>query len=665
MRNIPIVQQYSIHNAIDLAPPWTTPTFSTDYFHVCGDYATGVPENTGFEYPHSGDAYAGYNFFGGPTSAPPNGAEYLEVPLISALEKDSFYLLELFVSLNDDFVQATDEFSILFTDTFFYDPTQTSTPSLIIYADPQLTNEPGNFITNQDGWTPLRWVYQARGGEAYMTMGVFRSPFEINWIQIAPWGGVATYYYIDDVSLEKLPYPLATLGLQDTILCALPFEVTPAASGLHNGYLWNTGDTTQSITVTEPGIYILEAYYQEFLIRDTAVVQYLPPENFDLGPDLHFCPQELPYAFSAPAGLDIYRWNTGDSTAQVQIDAPGWYILEVDYACGTAIDSIFVEVEDWEVLDLGPDTLFCGPIPTDFQLQAPTSYTTYAWNTGATTAQIPVQQPGWYGLTAEHLCSTQSDSILIRQQDILSLQLPTDTMLCEVADLVLTAGPGFDQYIWSTGSTAATIAPVTFGTYSVTATYACGTESQTISIIQAPELLLSLPNQLEVSLGDVVTLQPTVSGGQGLIYQWQPAEGLSCTDCPNPQLLAGGAADVYTLTVLDQFGCEAQAEVRLLIRSHERIFVPNAFSPNGDGINDYLNVFTGPEVKSGLHLQIYDRWGGMVFQSDDLPANHFGKGWDGTARGKPLSSGIYVWQLEAELINGKKIAKSGEVMLVR
>ncbi len=660
-----VLNTQSLHNAIDLAPPWTTPTSSTDYFNVCGDYATGVPENTGFEYAHSGEAYAGYFFFPGPIAVPPNGAEYLEVPLISILEKDSFYLLELFVSLNDDFVQATDEFSILFTDTFFYDPTQISTPSLIIYAEPQLTNEPGNFITNHEGWTPLRWVYQARGGEAYMTMGVFRSPYEINWFQIDGPGRLATYYYIDDVSLEKLAYPLATLGLRDTILCESPFEVTLEASGLHSGYLWSTGDTTQSITVTEPGIYVLEAYYQEFLIRDTAVVQYLPADSIDLGPDLELCPQELPYAFSAPSGLDTYRWNTGDTTAKIQITVPGWLILEVDYECGSAKDSIFVSVEDWQPLDLGPDTLFCGPLPADFQLNAPAGYAHYQWNTGETTSQILVPEPGWYGLTAEHICSTQSDSIFIQQQDVLAVSLPEDTLVCQPDDLLLDAGPGFDQYQWSTGNTTATITPASFGTYAVTASYACGTLVKTIEVQPAPELRVTLPAHQEVNLGEVLTFQPIISGGPVANYQWQPSEGLTCTDCPNPQVQILGSVNHYTLTVTDIYGCEQQAQVSFSINKPKRIFVPNAFSPNRDGINDHLAVFTGPEIEAILSMQVFDRWGGMVFQSEEVQPNQLSNGWDGTARGKVLPSGIYVWQLEAVLIDGRTIRKSGEVLLVR
>lgn len=653
------------NNGITAAVGWSTPTTSTDYFHACGNSTWGIPSNTfGYEYPRTGDAYAGF-ILGAPVTIPDNASEYLEGQLSAPLAQDSFYLVELFVSLADRSAWATDEFGIFFTDTFFYRPEHIwgGLFGMLIPLEPCLSNEPGNFLDQKDGWMPLRWVYRARGGELFFTMGPFRYRSEPNWLR-QQFGSEAAYIYIDDVRIEPLPYQFGQLGLRDTVLCTQPFAVELAASGLHQGYRWSTGDTTASITVTEPGVYALEAYYGEFLVRDTARVRYLPPEAVSLGGDRALCPGELPYVLEAPAGLDAYRWSTGDTTASIAAAEPGLYWVEAEYTCGTVRDTARITAEAPGPFSLGPDTLLCGPEGFELPLSAGAGYESYAWSTGDTAQAIAAAAPGLYWAEGRHRCGAWRDSIRLSWHPLLSLGLPPDTLLCPGALLRLEAAPGFDSYRWGTGAAGASIAIAAPGVYALEAAYPCGQERAEVEVRLAPELQLELPPRLEAALGQAVELRPSLSGAGPFQYAWSPAGGLSCTDCAAPLAQPAGS-QAYRLAVSDANGCQAEAEVEVAVQPRLRLYVPNAFSPNADGANDRLRPYAGPEVKAIRRFELYGRWGGLAYQAENLAPGAPGTGWDGTIGGQPAPAGLYLWRAEAERLDGVVVWLRGEVLLLR
>jgi len=656
----PTTDNIDSHHEVELIIDWTTPTVSSDYFHECGDEFSGVPSNTqfGFQYARTGQAYAGYShltLFGSVT----NAGEYLQATFAQALEKDSFYMVELYVSLRDNVRLATDEFSLLFTDTLLQvEMDSLDDTSRRIFAQPQLNNEPGNYLSSREEWMPLRWVYQANGGEAYMTMGVFRDEAFINYIELEQWGSSSIYFFVDDVRVEKLPANIGDLGLRDTILCEQPFEVELKAPGIHEAYFWSTGDTSLAITVNEPGVYVLEAAYQEFTIRDTAVVQYLPPDSISLGPDTSLCVQDLPFRLPGPYGLPQYQWSNGDTTPYATITQPGWYALEADYACGMASDSVYITVEAVEPFSLGPDTLLCTDTPFSFALQAGTGYDNYLWSTGTTTASIEVVSPGTYWVEATHSCGIEKDTIRLSQEALLSLGLPSDTLVCEGDSVWLSASAGFEQYQWSHGPAAMGAWLSGIGQYSLSASYACGVEYDTVLVATTPLPTLELPEIPVSPLGSQIQL-PGPDGYN--TYEWWPASGLSCTGCPKP-LLIPIAPTTYYLEVQDEYGCHTVDSVEVIVEPRARVYAPTAFSPNGDGYNDRFELYTGPEVAQITTLEVYSRWGGQVYvyePSGGLPA------WDGYVEGEMAPAGLYLWVARLRLLNGQEVDRSGEVLLVR
>ncbi|MEP7321287.1 MAG: gliding motility-associated C-terminal domain-containing protein [Saprospiraceae bacterium] len=113
-------------------------------------------------------------------------------------------------------------------------------------------------------------------------------------------------------------------------------------------------------------------------------------------------------------------------------------------------------------------------------------------------------------------------------------------------------------------------------------------------------------------------------------------------------------------------GCVAKDTIRLLVKEVVKAYIPNIFTPNGDGTNDYFTIL-GDEgnIKTIQLLQVFNRWGGLVFEGRDLLPNDAQSGWDGTVRGKPSEEGTYVYLAKVQLLNDKIKILSGDILLNR
>jgi gliding motility-associated-like protein len=157
-------------------------------------------------------------------------------------------------------------------------------------------------------------------------------------------------------------------------------------------------------------------------------------------------------------------------------------------------------------------------------------------------------------------------------------------------------------------------------------------------------------------------VQIDASSPNQVSYIWSPDYKLSCTQCDMP--MASPEVDTfYNVTAVNQFGCKATDRLRIRVIEDcagKMVFVPNTFTPNGDGQNDILKVF-GPGVESVKQVRIFNRWGQMVFETNDPD----GIGWDGTFNGEELNPGVFVYYMDVECINGERTIKKGDITLLR
>jgi gliding motility-associated-like protein len=121
----------------------------------------------------------------------------------------------------------------------------------------------------------------------------------------------------------------------------------------------------------------------------------------------------------------------------------------------------------------------------------------------------------------------------------------------------------------------------------------------------------------------------------------------------------------YTLTASSADSCTASDSVTVHVLKKRDVFVPNAFSPNGDGINDLLTVFGGREVVSVRQFKVFSRWGALVFVQKDFQPNQVTAGWDGTFKGKELKPDVFAWFAEIEFVDGAVVVYEGDVAMVK
>ncbi len=168
------------------------------------------------------------------------------------------------------------------------------------------------------------------------------------------------------------------------------------------------------------------------------------------------------------------------------------------------------------------------------------------------------------------------------------------------------------------------------------------------------------PDTLLLPLGEGGEVLVTYLNASNVHYAWTPTLGLSCIDCPNPTITVYQRGD-YLVTVSMQNGtstCYGTATVHVDIEEQQPIFIPNSFSPNGDGNNDEFKVY-GQDIKT-LDLKIFNRWGELVFETD----NQF-NGWDGTYKGVLQNPAVYTYTVQVTYLNNKKVQKNGSITILR
>ncbi len=240
---------------------------------------------------------------------------------------------------------------------------------------------------------------------------------------------------------------------------------------------------------------------------------------------------------------------------------------------------------------------------------------------------------------------------------------------CAGDGLTLSYGLSDASYTWSTGDTTTAIFVTEPGQYAVTISTGCALYTDEVEVPAIPgPLMIDLGEDLEVDLGQTITLrEKTLPATANYDYRWTvdgEAGTLSCTSCPAPEVRPL-VSTTYYLTVTDENGCAATDSMRVVVIPREKVFIPNAFSPDGDGNNDIFYL-QGPAGSARvLYFRVFDRWGNLLVERRDGMLGDEGHGWDGRARGHPSPNGVYIWSAALEFPDGRQKSYSGSVMLLK
>ncbi|MFT7589478.1 MAG: gliding motility-associated-like protein [Limisphaerales bacterium] len=176
-----------------------------------------------------------------------------------------------------------------------------------------------------------------------------------------------------------------------------------------------------------------------------------------------------------------------------------------------------------------------------------------------------------------------------------------------------------------------------------------------ITIVEPVLLVVDAGTYIPIPSGDDVDLFPTTNAGIVASWMWTPPDGLNCTDCQFPNS-APEETIWYTLTIIDDAGCVAYDSTEIVVVNS--VIIPNAFTPNGDGLNDVFQI-VNPNI-SDFTMSIYDRWGEIIFQTADINV-----GWDGTKQGYNVELGAYIYVINASSKEGTPINRTGTITILR
>jgi gliding motility-associated-like protein len=352
-------------------------------------------------------------------------------------------------------------------------------------------------------------------------------------------------------------------------------------------------------------------------------------------------------------------WTTLDTTQSIQVTQSGTYSVSVLGACGIMQSSVTLSVipsAEATILINGSLALCPGQ---SVQLISSTDYD-FNWSDQSVNDTLTVSDAGLYILTVSNVCGTSSDTVQVvavsgnLQPEILS----AGSVICSGASLLLTSSENSGNS-WSTGSVNDSILVTSPGTYILTVDNGCEIASDTL-IVSSSNLNFT-SEALPDSGNAPLDVNFSVNSSDVLSsYNWDFG-GLGSSSSATPNFIFNEAG-LYSVIVevTNDAGCSGLDTIEVLVLPElpSELNVPNCFSPNGDGKNDYL-TFDATSIKS-LDIQILNRWGIKMYQSSEIVP-----GWDGKYNSENAPDGTYFYVLKAEGNDSKTYELKGTITLIR
>ncbi|MCX7697506.1 MAG: gliding motility-associated C-terminal domain-containing protein, partial [Bacteroidales bacterium] len=370
---------------------------------------------------------------------------------------------------------------------------------------------------------------------------------------------------------------------------------------------------------------------------------------------------------------DSWEWtftgaNPSSSTDQnptnICYPNPGTYSVQLIATNAAGSDTIiktqYITVNPNPTPDLGPDQQVCQG--SQVVLNAGSGYTTYDWSTGANTQTITVTQSGTYGVTVTDQNSCQgSDQVNVQFMSNIQGQITStvDTICFNAPAVQLTATPAGGSWSGVGINSSGLFDPSSAGignhyVYYTPAGNCAIKDSTLLTVVPIPQLSFQVQGETCQGAQDGSITLTIQSGYPPYVVNWQNGS--------NQMQLSQLPPGIYTVQVTDKNQCQVSGQATILASNQScfppHAFVPNIFSPDGDGNNDIWRVY-GSSIKS-IEVFVYDRWGIKVFHTTDPQ-----EGWDGNYKGKPLDPGIFNYYVRIVFLNDEEKILHGHLTLLR
>ncbi len=486
------------------------------------------------------------------------------------------------------------------------------------------------------------------------------------------------------VTLTAPNAPTVTSVTATTETCAGDNDATATVNATGTGtltYLWSNGGTTSTISGLAPNTYsvVVTDANNCSATGSVTVTAGQPCCNINIASTVTqpACGQnDGSIALNVtPQGVYTYAWSAGGSTTETNSNlGAGTYRVTVTDASNCTKDTSFVLANPGAptIDNTNATAETCAGNDGSATVTASGGVGTLSilWSNGATSFTADQLVAGAYTFTVTDgngcaIAGTVTVGAATGCCNFNVVATPTDAG-CGGRDGAIQVGfttQGTAPYQYSLDGTnyqsSASFPMLTPGQYTVYVTDAqncSGSATATVGAAVNPSV--SLPNDTTMYENNPVLLSPVVVGNtNNATYTWQPSSGLSCYDCEKP-VANPDDTTTYSLLFADANGCADSASITINVVKGAKIYMPNVFSPNGDGKNDILFPL-GIGVKS-VSWKVFNRWGELVFVTDNINV-----GWDGTFNGAPQPSGVYVYTMQVSFKNNTSNSYNGSVTLIR
>jgi gliding motility-associated-like protein len=456
--------------------------------------------------------------------------------------------------------------------------------------------------------------------------------------------GMACHNLISDTIAISYPFTEVDLG-PDRLVCTNGNDTIVAPSGFQ-GYLWSDNSTNSSLVVPASGSYWLQVT-DSIGCTDADTIQItlhaLPVPTINILGDSIFCPGESTSLSALNQNWFAYQWLPGEETSGniVVSDSGTFQVIVWDSEfCSDTSAAVTISLFALPVVDLGPDVEFC--IGDSVTFDAGTGWTSIMWPLGVQTQTYEVFTQGSFVVdVVDSNGCVDADTVNVQVNPLPVVDLGPSDSICANATVTLDAGAGLSTFAWSNGETTQTVT-VGPGVYNVAVTDSngCATTSNVIYFFAYPVL-------------DPVTIAGDFSGLEATLapnYQWY----LDSVAIPGAtaSTFTPDVPGAYMVIVTDPYGCADIVSNVIIVEEIDQINaedIPQGFSPNGDGINDFFyiaNISSFP----GNSLMVFNRWGSIVYERRPYDNTFNGVGDDGN----DLADGTYFYILK--LGNGQEFS---------
>lgn len=452
-------------------------------------------------------------------------------------------------------------------------------------------------------------------------------------------------------------------------------------------YLWSDGITTEDRTSLLAGIYTVTATDNACTVSASYTVAQGAAISVSIQSQDALCYQAPNGSMSAVVSGGTspfsYLWTDGQTTVTASSLIAGTYSVTVTDGSGCTATASATINEPSEVIINATTTAVTCPGADDGTISvtatggnAPYTYSAtqdFANFYYTTNGVIIGLRPGVYSVIVSDFNGC-TDVLLVTVPDATPdiFTTATDSTSCfgiQYADGsasidALSAQNGPYQYSIDGGplQTGGDFFNLSAGNHTITAINGFGCDTQIVVTIYepAPITVQVNPDTLTLDLGGSGQVIATYQNASNVTYNWSPSSVFSCNDCADPFVSTTQDGE-FTVTVQQNTGtsvCEASASFVVVVKPHKPVFIPNSFTPNGDGNNDFFFIY-GEAIKY-FDLKIFNRWGEKVYESNSIL-----QGWDGTYRGKEQEPQVFIYYVDIVFLDDQTESKKGGLTLIR